>query len=219
MTPSLESPLTHLSLRHPLESHLTHLSSRHWWQRSHSHQNPPRYITHSSQVSIVHDLRRFCTHKNIPCPCDAEGNPLPEGMAPPPCTTMVPTNWSPYESEVQLWTADLLYCHVEMSAGNINKLMELWALGKAKLDELGPFTSYDHMYECIGATHLEDAPQKWVCRWYWARWSFLEVSRGWNLVPRSQSHYVSDAQQHWFSWTVWLYAIYWAWQDRQVSLE
>ena len=34
------------------------------------------------------------------------------------------------------------------------------ALDKAKRDELGPFTSYDHMYKCIGATHLGDAPQK-----------------------------------------------------------
>lgn len=48
-----------------------------------------------------------------------------------------------------------------MSAGNINELMELWALDKAKQDELGPFASYDHMYACIDATQLGDAP--WKC--------------------------------------------------------
>jgi hypothetical protein len=75
--------------------------------------------------------------------------------------TAAPTDWSPYQDEVQFRTADFLYRRVEMSAGNINELLELWALDKAKQDELGPFSSYEHMYECIDATRLGDAP--WKC--------------------------------------------------------
>lgn len=70
-------------------------------------------------------------------------------------------DWSPFENEVQFRTADFLYRRVEMSAGNIDELMELWALDKAKRDELGPFTSYKHMYSTIDAIGLGDAP--WKC--------------------------------------------------------
>ncbi|EDR00932.1 uncharacterized protein LACBIDRAFT_333636 [Laccaria bicolor S238N-H82] len=75
--------------------------------------------------------------------------------------TSLPTDWSPFESEIQFRTADFLYCRVEMSAGNIDELLELWALDKMKSDQLGPFTSYEHMYSSIDAIQLGDAP--WKC--------------------------------------------------------
>jgi hypothetical protein len=48
-----------------------------------------------------------------------------------------------------------------MSAGDINELMELWAISKAKHNELGLFESYQHMYNTIDTTRLGDTP--WKC--------------------------------------------------------
>jgi hypothetical protein len=94
-------------------------------------------------------------------PCDANGHPLLPGTAPPPRSDATPDDWSPYEDEVQFRTAELLYRRVEMSQTNIDELMELWALTMAKHDDLGPFQSYQHMYDTIDATRLGDAP--WKC--------------------------------------------------------
>jgi hypothetical protein len=70
-------------------------------------------------------------------------------------------NWSPYKDEIQFRTADFLFCQVEMSAGNIDTLLEIWALSMAKSNNLGPFESYKHMYATIDSTELGNAP--WKC--------------------------------------------------------
>jgi hypothetical protein len=82
-------------------------------------------------------------------------------MPPPPRTDATPDDWTPYESELQFRTADFLYWRVEMSAGNIDQLMEMWALSMAKHNDLGPFQSYEHMYNVIDDTRLGDTP--WKC--------------------------------------------------------
>ena len=54
------------------------------------------------------------------------GVPLHPGM--PPLPHLLPkTPWDPYANGVQFKTADFLYCHVEMSAGAIDELLDLWA--------------------------------------------------------------------------------------------
>jgi hypothetical protein len=55
---------------------------------------------------------------------------------------------------------DLLW-RVEMLQNNINNLLEVWALSLMKHDELGPFDSYQHIYDTIDAALLGDAP--WKC--------------------------------------------------------
>lgn len=47
-----------------------------------------------------------------------------------------------------------------MSAGNINILLDLWALSMAKHDDLGPFSSYENMYFAIDNIKHGDAPWK-----------------------------------------------------------
>jgi len=44
-----------------------------------------------------------------------------------------------------------------MSAGNIDILMDLWALNMAKHDDLGPFLSYQQMYATIDNIKQGDA--------------------------------------------------------------
>ncbi|KAF7978992.1 hypothetical protein HWV62_44259 [Athelia sp. TMB] len=93
-------------------------------------------------------------------PCDAEGNFLPTDAPAPPRPGQF-GDWSPYEDEVQFRSADFLYRKVEMSAGNINELMELWAMSAGEHGDFSPFASFDHMYTMIDATKHGDAP--WKC--------------------------------------------------------
>ncbi|KAJ6467182.1 hypothetical protein C8R47DRAFT_990496 [Mycena vitilis] len=94
-------------------------------------------------------------------PCDENGNFLPEGAPPPPRTTAAPDDWAPYEDSVQFNIADFLFRKVQMSAKNIDYLLEQWALSLAKHEDLGPFQNYQHLYETIDATKVGDAP--WQC--------------------------------------------------------
>lgn len=93
-------------------------------------------------------------------PCDAQGNLLPPGAAPLP--RPAPSNpWEPFEDEVQFETADFLYRRVEMSAGNIDHLLDLWADSLALSGGHGPFSSHEQMYAVIDATLRGDVP--WRC--------------------------------------------------------
>lgn len=47
-----------------------------------------------------------------------------------------------------------------MSAGNIDTLLDLWALNMSKHDDLGPFSSHEEMYSAIDTIKHGDAPWK-----------------------------------------------------------
>ena len=84
---------------------------------------------------------------------------LPPGSPPPPRSQEA--DWAPFETEQQFHLADFLYRKAEMSAGNIDELLEIWALTMAQNDELGPFNSYEQMYGAIDSIELGDVP--WKC--------------------------------------------------------
>ncbi|KAF7983491.1 hypothetical protein HWV62_21806 [Athelia sp. TMB] len=110
---------------------------------------PPRKSTGSKR------LHPFLTGR----PCDSNGNFLPPGSPPPPNPDAA-DNWTPFEDEVQFRTADFLYRKVEMSGGDINELMDIWALDKAKSGDPGPFESVSDMYATIDVIKHGDAPWK-----------------------------------------------------------
>ncbi|KAF8808375.1 hypothetical protein BYT27DRAFT_7222884 [Phlegmacium glaucopus] len=93
-------------------------------------------------------------------PCDQEGDFLPETTPPPPRSNPGPDDWDPFNDEVQFLTGDFLYRQEEMSAGNVDILLDLWVLNMAKHDDLGPFTLYEHMYATIDNIKQGDAPWK-----------------------------------------------------------
>ncbi|KAF5371013.1 hypothetical protein D9615_010013 [Tricholomella constricta] len=93
--------------------------------------------------------------------CNEFGNPLDPDSQAPPRTAPANTDWAPFTDEVQFKTADFLYRRVEMSASNIDYLLELWALSMAKCNDLGPFSSYQHMYSTIDNVQYGDAI--WKC--------------------------------------------------------
>ena len=82
----------------------------------------------------------------------------------PPVSQTSNTNecqWDPFDDQVQFRMADFLYRKVEMSAGNIDELMDIWATSKeVQEDLLGPFTSHEHLYATIDSIPHGDAPWK-----------------------------------------------------------
>ena len=92
-------------------------------------------------------------------PCDANGNRLPPG-SPPPQRPLPETPWAPYSNGVQFKTADFLYRRAEMSAGNIDELLDIWG-ESTENGEDPPFRSHEHLYETIDATRHGDTP--WNC--------------------------------------------------------
>ncbi|KAF7288608.1 C2H2-type domain-containing protein [Mycena indigotica] len=94
-------------------------------------------------------------------PCDEDGNDLPDGAKPAPRRPPSPTNWNPYDDEVQFRVADFVFRRDQMSKGNIQEMLQIWALDNLKHDDIAPFANADHLYETIDATELGDAP--WKC--------------------------------------------------------
>ena len=84
-------------------------------------------------------------------PCDENGQYLPTGSPPPPCPAQAVDDWMPFADGIQFKLADFLYHQEEMSQGNINRLLELWALSLMQHGSLGPFDSYKHIYDTIDA--------------------------------------------------------------------
>jgi hypothetical protein len=94
-------------------------------------------------------------------PCDRDGGFLPAGAPPNPRQTAPQGDWTPFNSEIQFKVADLLYRRAELSAPNINALLELWAESLAEYDVPAPFNSHEEMYSTIDSCTLGDVP--WQC--------------------------------------------------------
>lgn len=102
-------------------------------------------------VSFFLDCNYQLTNSFVGRPCDENGHYLPIGTPPQPRPTASFGDWKPFEDELQFKVADFLYRQEEMSQGNINHLLELWALSLMKHGSLGPFDSYKHIYDMIDA--------------------------------------------------------------------
>ncbi|KAG1896024.1 uncharacterized protein F5891DRAFT_1130403 [Suillus fuscotomentosus] len=94
-------------------------------------------------------------------PCDLKGNPLPPN-APKPARYVGPQDsWAPFGDQAEYLLADFLFCKEEMSAPNIDFLMELWAFKAAKYEEDSPFKSHRDVYATIDVIRAGDVP--WQC--------------------------------------------------------
>ncbi|KAG2158764.1 uncharacterized protein EDB93DRAFT_1237974 [Suillus bovinus] len=90
--------------------------------------------------------------------CDAASNFIPADTIPPPLTSKQPGDWMPYHSRLEFETAEFLYKKVQMSAGDINKLMYLWGLGLARHGDAPPFADHWDLYLTIDETPIGDVP-------------------------------------------------------------
>ena len=92
-------------------------------------------------------------------PCDAYGNYLPPDSPPSPHRpTDDPCDWSPYENRLEFETAEFLFARNQMSGGDIDILLNLWAASLARHDDDPPFRSHEDIYNTIDSTPLGDVP-------------------------------------------------------------
>ncbi|KAI6022994.1 hypothetical protein BKA83DRAFT_97099 [Pisolithus microcarpus] len=92
-------------------------------------------------------------------PCDASGGFLPNGTQLEPRQPKPPNDWSPYSSHLEFELADFIYTHNQISAVNLNILLELWAASLVEAGGYPIFGSYKEMYQTIDNTRIGDV--KW----------------------------------------------------------
>jgi hypothetical protein len=91
--------------------------------------------------------------------CDESGNALPPDIPPAPRDSdKGPNDWTPYDNRLQFEVADFLFRRNQMSAGDINFLLSLWAASLAIHSDEPPFSKATHVYNTIDSTPLGDIP-------------------------------------------------------------
>ena len=100
-------------------------------------------------------------------PCDKDGVFLPPGSPLLPRSDPSPDVWDPFEDQTQFRMGEFLYKKIEMYAGDIDELMDIWASSKAvddsyleESDENSLFASHEHLYATIDTIKHGDAPWK-----------------------------------------------------------
>ncbi|KAG2126953.1 hypothetical protein DEU56DRAFT_872848 [Suillus clintonianus] len=92
-------------------------------------------------------------------PCDATGQFLEDGASPTPPPSKSPDDWTPYRDRVEFETAEFLYTRNQMSAGDINVLLDLWAATLLKHNDKPPFADCRDLHKTIDSTPVGDV--KW----------------------------------------------------------
>ncbi|KAJ7061324.1 hypothetical protein C8F01DRAFT_1210312 [Mycena amicta] len=90
-------------------------------------------------------------------PCDKDGNFLPFGVPPPPKEPRPLDDFSPYEHLPAFRMAEFVYRRVQMSADEIDELMDILA-SYPEFDGVPPFQSHQHLYGTIDATERGHIP-------------------------------------------------------------
>jgi hypothetical protein len=91
-------------------------------------------------------------------PCDRNGNYLEPGTPPPPFDNPAPTDWSPFSSRIEFETAEFLYKRNQMSAGDIDTLLELWAATLIDAGAAPPFSGHRELYKTIDDAKVGEVP-------------------------------------------------------------
>ncbi|KAG1786219.1 uncharacterized protein HD556DRAFT_1434810 [Suillus plorans] len=92
--------------------------------------------------------------------CDANGAFIDQDAPPPPHTDALPTDWTPYDNRAEFEMAEFLFTRNQMSAKQIDTLLDLWAATLIKHNDAPPFANHRDMYATIDATPLGDTPWK-----------------------------------------------------------
>ncbi|KAH9014117.1 hypothetical protein EDB84DRAFT_1443957 [Lactarius hengduanensis] len=88
-----------------------------------------------------------------------DGNELPPTTPPTPRELdRGPDDWTPYQSRAEFELADFLYHCTQISAGNINTLLDIWASTLAPYGAEPPFRNHDELYDTIDLTPLGGTP-------------------------------------------------------------
>lgn len=93
-------------------------------------------------------------------PCDEHGNYLNEGTPPPLRPAPSQDDWGTYGSRTGFEAAELLFEREQMSGGNINALLKLWAASLTKHGDQGPFANTKALYDAIDNSSLDNVAWK-----------------------------------------------------------
>ncbi|KAH9935840.1 hypothetical protein B0H21DRAFT_699135 [Amylocystis lapponica] len=114
--------------------------------RAHRHKKP----------KVPRSTFRYHPHLNA-CPCDADGNFLPHDTPPP--NEDLPPDWGPFNDRPSFEFAELSFKKIQLSGGDLDKLLEVWAAHNALTNGGDPiFTSTEDMYHTIDMIQHGDAP-------------------------------------------------------------
>ncbi|KAF8806880.1 hypothetical protein BYT27DRAFT_7223998 [Phlegmacium glaucopus] len=94
-------------------------------------------------------------------PCNNKGFDLPPNASPPPSEPFDPVdNYFPFANEQDFHLADFLFTQTQMSAGNIDILMNLWASRQESCNEEvdPPYAHARDLYSTINSIPLGDTP-------------------------------------------------------------
>ena len=86
---------------------------------------------------------------------------MPPGAPPHPQESAPEGDWAPFKNEIQFQLADLIYHRAELSAANVNLLLQLWAQSTSQFDTPAPFDNRDAMHAFLDSSVLGDVP--WQC--------------------------------------------------------
>ena len=88
-----------------------------------------------------------------------DGKELPADTPPlPRDLDREPDDWTPYNNRTEFEVADFLFRRNQMSAGNIDFILSLWAASLAPHNDEAPFSKATQMYDTIDETPLGDVP-------------------------------------------------------------
>ncbi|KAK6971517.1 hypothetical protein R3P38DRAFT_3336719 [Favolaschia claudopus] len=127
--------------------------------------------------------------------CDRDGNFLAGDSPPPLKATRAKDDYTPYKDDLDFHLADLIYRKIQMSAGDIDALMQIWAAKHPETDP--PFADHTDLYSTIDATDLDHIPWQSFEVCYnlpvppgdttpWKRQNYTVYFRDARLVLRSQ---------------------------------
>jgi Plavaka transposase len=85
------------------------------------------------------------------------GEELPPDT-PPSKSDPNPHDWKPFDSRLQFELADFIFRRNQMSAGDINFILGLWAASLAVHNDKPPFSNAKDLYNTIDSTPLGDVP-------------------------------------------------------------
>ncbi|KAG2047836.1 hypothetical protein BDR06DRAFT_985034 [Suillus hirtellus] len=124
------------------------------WSRS---PTPAGVIDENFHQDLVGD-QDFVLEEGLKC--DANGAFIDQDAPPPPHMDALPTDWTPYDNHAEFETVEFLFTCNQMSAKQIDTLLDLWATTLIKHNDAPPFANHRDMYTTIDATPLGDTPWK-----------------------------------------------------------
>jgi len=91
--------------------------------------------------------------------CDQHGNYISTDLPLPLCESdCEPDDWYPYQGQIEFEVANFLYCQNQMSASDIDTLLNLWGASTATQGGAPPFQNHQHLHDTIDSTPLGNTP-------------------------------------------------------------